>query len=795
MTQGLGQYAREPMARLLVTLMTFQMMPVSSRNCASMNGLTLGRTCYILVGLERDWASALQTCIKHGMQPVMISDVIQLGQVVDFLKNKSNSGVWTGGKSLPDMTFVWDVNNIPVNLELVHDVTNTTREANYCLALTLNSTLVKRPCEQQLDVLCMKDDLLAQTVLDLLAQTVLDLLAQTVSDLLAQTCWPRPVGPDCTRPVGPDLLAQTVLDLLAQTYLLAQTVLDLLAQTCWPRPVGPDLLAQTVLDLLAQTVLDLFARPVGPDCIRPVGPDLLAQTVLDLLARPVGPDCIRPVGPDLLAQTVLDLLARPVGPDLLAQTVLDFLARPIGPDCTRPVGPDLLAQTVLDLLARPVGSDYPVWLGEKVVCRCKRGQCNSSGECIATTCQAGWFGPACQIKDHVHEGTFVPRELMDDNVTTCIQTNYLKVQFGDVKFIAWVSLVHNNKDSLHDLTMTLSNDLETSYNCTELRLLNVEETVVDVRCGRGIHYVQRVELRWSTNKTLCSLHVAGGVNSALRQKTEMSRTGGVELSHYSVDGETGLGAECARTQEEDPTAYWKLTFDKPRLVYEIIVHRASRRHDWSFMDGFLLESYDVSGRTVHTARGVGHTTHLQAHIHTCSTAPVLTIVMNVMGLHNSLEICEFETYGDCAPPYYGYGCASECNQLCLDRKCHYNGFCYDCELGKSGDYCETDPRSNPTQPLSSYFWDIVTLLGYLVTFGLVMWLLFYLSQRYSKKRARRRLSRRMSTGRKPQTPPKPPIEPHPDESGLSLGKTESKATEMTSATTSTQSSEGTGTSA
>ncbi|KAH9502222.1 hypothetical protein Btru_070458 [Bulinus truncatus] len=51
-------------------------------------------------------------------------------------------------------------------------------------------------------------------------------------------------------------------------------------------------------------------------------------------------------------------------------------------------------------------------------------------------------------------------------------------------------------------------------------------------------------------------------------------------------------------------------------------------------------------------------------------------------------MCEFEAYGECAPPVFGADCDHLCSSSCEDQLCTFNGFCRDpCPNGTGGTHC------------------------------------------------------------------------------------------------------------
>ncbi|KAH9500412.1 hypothetical protein Btru_071822 [Bulinus truncatus] len=48
-------------------------------------------------------------------------------------------------------------------------------------------------------------------------------------------------------------------------------------------------------------------------------------------------------------------------------------------------------------------------------------------------------------------------------------------------------------------------------------------------------------------------------------------------------------------------------------------------------------------------------------------------------LDGDLTLCEVEIFAECWPPMYGDQCEYTCNSSCSDRRCLYDGQCFECQ--------------------------------------------------------------------------------------------------------------------
>ncbi|XP_055873466.1 uncharacterized protein LOC106055992 [Biomphalaria glabrata] len=340
----------------------------------------------------------------------------------------------------------------------------------------------------------------------------------------------------------------------------------------------------------------------------------------------------------------------------------------------------------------------PGWYGTfcDVLCRCENNECLTSGDCKENVrCLPGFFGQQCQYKDLVMTSTVSQEEMKFRSATKCQQnftaSSPLIIRFPDLTRISWIKIEAVSKDSLKGLQVMYESTSKLCYagRCLERRDILLGTDTLIISCNIP-GYICQINISFSelnNSRQWCAVYVGAGRNLALGKNVSMSsnskdKNGVISRGSLSVDGDTDSAEKkCSTTDIKDKKPVWRVTFPSPVVVFEVVIQFRA-----SFNETFIVQLLDCKDQVISTFSGI--TEPRVSFIHRTRHGQYTQSVEITLNNSNSaLSICEFEAYGDCAPPVYGPDCTDICSISCLDQMCTYEGYCYHCANGTGGPYC------------------------------------------------------------------------------------------------------------
>ncbi|KAI8786251.1 hypothetical protein BgiBS90_013609 [Biomphalaria glabrata] len=349
-----------------------------------------------------------------------------------------------------------------------------------------------------------------------------------------------------------------------------------------------------------------------------------------------------------------------------------------------------------DLSKETENGCLPGWFGTKCdkMCRCENLQCLPNGFCKENiTCQPNYFGTQCQYKDAV-VSSWVSQEEMKRRGPTKCQSSFIAVSPLSLTFdthfrFTWLQIEGVSKESLEDLEIEFGRvNKKPCYTgpCFNRRDIFVQNTTLIVLCT-VTSYVCRLKISFAEDdrkRHLCSVYVSKGRNVALRKPATMSSlnfdaSGRFSRPFFAVDG--SRRPDCATTELDDAESSWQLVFPSMMTIHELViifnvVHSSSEYYTLTFLSERGEVVYNTTSKLTNRSSLIPHT-----------QAFVKSIEISLRNTQVPLSICEFEAYGECAPPLYGPECTEICSITCEDQVCTYDGYCNQCPKGTGGTHC------------------------------------------------------------------------------------------------------------
>ncbi|CAL1532209.1 unnamed protein product [Lymnaea stagnalis] len=396
------------------------------------------------------------------------------------------------------------------------------------------------------------------------------------------------------------------------------------------------------------------------------------------------------------------------------------------------------------------------WFGSvcQYKCHCANQiDCLDDGSCPdGITCDSGWFGPACQYADVAKQDMLTsPADvhgfLTDGDDETCetFQSSMIiTFSWNTSFFFSWIRLRYiplPGKSPRFVVALTGQNS-GSILTCANDRIVQMGNTS-DVACDLTTP-VQQIILTAIDLQALCTVHVSGGRNIALKQDA-------LQSSNYVgdpinvVDGNTNNEfnqGSCSQTNPyDDSNPTWTLLFRSPQIVYKYVIY--NRNDMIEMLRLFILRSFDFYDDEIFTYSDMEDPKLVYSVM---PSSPMSVARVNITATEYTyyyyaivLSLCEVEIYGDsdcpfgyygrecnntcncavegevcivstggcpsgcatgyigedcsevCGPTLYGKDCQMHCSQTCPDQLCHHEtGYCNDCPLGKTGVYCHED---------------------------------------------------------------------------------------------------------
>ncbi|CAL1536664.1 unnamed protein product [Lymnaea stagnalis] len=368
-----------------------------------------------------------------------------------------------------------------------------------------------------------------------------------------------------------------------------------------------------------------------------------------------------------------------------------------------------------------------VWFGYTTACpfKCRYKnyqQCGNEGYNSDPTCEDGWFGPACQYVDLTLIGatklsgavvrlnaTQLGDVLSDGDDTTCLansDADTVTVTWSSPYVFTWLRIVVNGMDYTSSFTVQFRENVSPDspvLSCTDRQTTTsfwYDKYTKDLYCSLNVT-VRQVILTGPGVRFLCSLHVSGGRNVALRQATAMtSQHTFYNARIYGPDkGVDGNTKTCMSTQltyyNRDPQPTWQVQLSQPVLINRYVLYNTGHNQE---LRGFVIQSFNANDELIFQYQDQEpQPQHVYTILSLGVKQPIKTVrVLATEPTDNGhavkwLNFCELELYGDssCQPGQYGRECEGSCKCSVTGETCMTNtGKCLSgCAAGFYGDGC------------------------------------------------------------------------------------------------------------
>ncbi|KAH9508435.1 hypothetical protein Btru_055228 [Bulinus truncatus] len=339
-----------------------------------------------------------------------------------------------------------------------------------------------------------------------------------------------------------------------------------------------------------------------------------------------------------------------------------------------------------DALANCDGINFGLTTVCPYICRCSGvTACDNDGGCYGP-CASGWFGPACQYADLSTSGTTVlgsgKTAKVQSNGWSCLTDSTIDVvtfTWNQTFPFTWLRVIVNSTNSNSNFTVTFRES--DSTNSTFISCYNQKVTTTEYdkyRYKKDVHCVvdvpvQQVILIGPDVRHLCSLHISGGRNVALRQYSEISSQhsfygAAITSPDKAVDGSLATYISTQVTYYNvDDTPNCVVAFTDARLVNRYVIYNYASHKE---LRGFILESFDSSGCRVFYYQDKQTEVQDVYYVNSLFVQTPIKIVRitateptEIGYAVKLLMIRELEAYGDsvCSPGYFGRDCEYTCN--------------------------------------------------------------------------------------------------------------------------------------
>ncbi|CAL1536343.1 unnamed protein product [Lymnaea stagnalis] len=334
-------------------------------------------------------------------------------------------------------------------------------------------------------------------------------------------------------------------------------------------------------------------------------------------------------------------------------------------------------------LSQEIEACEPGWFGSKCqyMCHCAKASCLGNGACLdGDHCMTGWFGPKCQYQDSsaVATITTTPRYhssslLTDGDDESCIlNIESITVVWNTTYPLSWIRVIGGEMGMRQQMGIRFkgNNTTATFEECFEEKTVLWGPNVRDVYCTMNTA-VNQLVLAWEERTSLCSIHISGGRNIALRQAAKQSsnysNTSNAEKAVDGIKNNKLIGESCTHTNG-DKNPFWMLTFFNSQKINRIIIY--NRYEDVSIhnpsgfaerLSGFSLEVYNNNSIEInrYTDKNVSvEQVYTVTFLQPSEPASMVKITIPT----TFLTLCEVEIFGDSSCPAGWYG--PECNKKC-----------------------------------------------------------------------------------------------------------------------------------
>ncbi|KAH9500414.1 hypothetical protein Btru_071833 [Bulinus truncatus] len=326
---------------------------------------------------------------------------------------------------------------------------------------------------------------------------------------------------------------------------------------------------------------------------------------------------------------------------------------------------------------------------KKKGCNCDDGVCNEEdGRCNnGTDCVNGWSSSSCLYRDLAKSSTIFPTIPTSYYGSTCSNStgNSVHAVFLQLVIVASLTIRFHKTSDVKNFSLVFSGG---SYSdlCmnSSFQITTKEVTVVEVHWNYAVS-AKSVTVSWLGTGSVCSFQILGGRDLTTQNITtpsfyEAGDPNSVE--RYSLTD--GILSTCDTLNSSQGMLEFRFSF--PVYVHEVIFYK-----DYTVNQTGHLLIQSVSDK---------HVSNLILHIDQMLTQSMFTDatfksnLVKLQVLNGSLNLCEIEFYGECAPPRYGHSCKKICNDNCPSSRCNYEGECTQCPGGSE---CWLGPGPNTIQ--------------------------------------------------------------------------------------------------
>ncbi|XP_055886152.1 uncharacterized protein LOC106061757 isoform X2 [Biomphalaria glabrata] len=325
------------------------------------------------------------------------------------------------------------------------------------------------------------------------------------------------------------------------------------------------------------------------------------------------------------------------------------------------------------------------WFGPvcQYQCHCENTQCDHDGNCInSAKCTSGWFGYKCQYYDLVVNATNfkdLPTWLTDNDQNTCNTMSdvfpSISLRWNKMYLFRYLRLAVKHKISDTDIGLQFYTNESIEVNCTDFHYVLINERTLDIHCGDRNSAIEHILVRGKGIKDLCSIHLSGGRNVALKQRTyQTSNYTAFTSSAKAVEGDTSqrlnsLDSSCTHTAALSTPPSWTITFTNTLTIDRIVIYNradcCSQR-----LSNFTLQAFGEKKELVFHYTDSRTLLMYEVIDIRSLTIKSISITANYkdkeVGKKIILSLCEVQTYGDCPRGKWGLECDRNCPTECLD---------------------------------------------------------------------------------------------------------------------------------
>ncbi|KAK0065021.1 multiple epidermal growth factor-like domains protein 11 [Biomphalaria pfeifferi] len=193
--------------------------------------------------------------------------------------------------------------------------------------------------------------------------------------------------------------------------------------------------------------------------------------------------------------------------------------------------------------------------------------------------------------------------------------------------------------------------------------------------------ITQITLSGEAVKSICSVHVSGGRNLALKQQTSQTSIHLNYESQFAVDGIVAPSCRfsgCSHTAVYDTTPRWSVTFNQAYSLNRFVLY--NRLDSSTFrLKYFGLQVLDEKNSVIFNYTDTNHSNNQSVLYPDNKPAAIVKVVethMNdILDAVPYVSLNEFEAYGECVPGRWGLDCNQLCPAHCQNSCSSENGSC------------------------------------------------------------------------------------------------------------------------